>query len=62
MMYVVGIKWRYTQPDPGRAYKEPDTSPGAWLMAGIGLLSFLFCEGKTAMRTVAHNLRGCKCS
>lgn len=42
MMYVAGIRLRYTQPDLPRSYKVPGGKTGMWLIAGIGFLAVVF--------------------
>lgn len=42
LMYVSGIKLRYTQPELPRSYKIPGGKAGMWLIAGIGFLAVLF--------------------
>ncbi|NIG53057.1 APC family permease [Chitinophaga sp. Cy-1792] len=42
MMYAVGIKLRYTDPDLPRSYKVPGGNGGMWFFAGIGFVATLF--------------------
>lgn len=42
MMYLAGIRLRYSQPDLPRSYKIPGGSLGMWVVAGIGFLAVLF--------------------
>lgn len=42
MMYLAGIKLRYTQPDLPRGYKVPGGKAGMWIVAGVGFLAVVF--------------------
>lgn len=42
LMYLSGIRLRYTQPDLPRSYKIPGGKTGIWLIAGIGFLAVVF--------------------
>lgn len=42
MMYLAGIKLRYTQPDLPRGYKVPGGKVGMWIVAGVGFLAVVF--------------------
>lgn len=42
MMYLAGIKLRYTQPDLPRGYKVPGGKAGMWIVAGVGFLAVFF--------------------
>ena len=42
MMYLDGIKLRYTQPDLPRGYKVPGGKAGMWIVAGVGFLAVVF--------------------
>ncbi|MGE9616489.1 MAG: APC family permease [Solitalea-like symbiont of Acarus siro] len=42
LMYLAGIKLRYTQPDLPRSYKVPGGKKGMIIIAGIGLVSVIF--------------------
>lgn len=42
MMYLAGIRLRYSQPDLPRSYKIPGGNFGMWVIAGIGFLAVLF--------------------
>lgn len=47
LMFLAGIRLRYTQPEVQRAYTIPGGKMGMWIVAGIGLLavSFAFIVG-----------------
>ncbi len=42
MMFVSGIKLRYSKPNVHRAYKVPYKMTGMWITAGLGILSSAF--------------------
>ncbi len=42
MMYLAGIKLRYTQPNLPRGYKVPGGKAGMWIVAGVGFLAVFF--------------------
>ncbi len=42
LMFVSGIKLRYSKPNVPRAYRVPYKLPGMWITAGLGILSSAF--------------------
>ncbi len=42
LMFVSGIKLRYSKPNVPRAYRVPYKLPGMWVTAGLGILSSAF--------------------
>jgi amino acid transporter len=42
LMFVSGIKLRYSKPNVHRTYKVPYQLPGMWVTAGLGILSSVF--------------------
>jgi amino acid transporter len=42
MMFISGIRLRYSKPDVYRAYQVPFKKPGMWILGCMGLISSSF--------------------
>ena len=43
LMFISGIRLRYSRPDVKRAYRIPFKNIGMWIVAGTGLVGSVFC-------------------